>query len=516
MKASKQILSLVFLLGMANYALAQGNFADVLRYSERFYQGTARSAGSGNAFGALGTDFGGISINPAGLGMYRRSDFGATFALSHQTATSTYLGSSADDDKYNINWSSLGLVIAGPQTRKGQLITEGWSFVNFAMGFNRTNNFNSNVTISGVNTKNSIINSYRQAANGNYPSQLLGSTTYGYLAYQSYLIDAIPGDTSHYTDALNGANYGKLRMNQTDNISTTGHMNDFFMSLGGNYSDKIFIGGTFTIPSVAFSSDRTFSETNVTPDTARGRYVSSTLNEKFTTRGYGVNATLGIIIKPNPHFNIGGSVQLPTFLWLHDGYSYSMTSQVYVGGVLNKYPAIGVASNADYYYSVVTPLRTTLSAAYLFGKQGFISADYEYVDYKSSRFNSTFDGSTVLNQQIKNVFQGGNNLRIGAEMRSDVFAFRAGVAYYGSPYKSSTLDSAISGSKANSGTTMVYSLGIGIREPDKNYYLDMAFQYYVKKDYWQPYNLEQTSYIVDGSNITNRRTNFMVTLGTRF
>ncbi len=41
-------------------------------------QGTARSMGFGNALGSVGGDFSSLSVNPAGLGVYRSSEFTLT------------------------------------------------------------------------------------------------------------------------------------------------------------------------------------------------------------------------------------------------------------------------------------------------------------------------------------------------------------------------------------------------------------------------------------------------------
>ena len=41
--------------------------------------GTARYVGMGGAMGALGADLGVMGWNPAGIGLYRKSDVGLTF-----------------------------------------------------------------------------------------------------------------------------------------------------------------------------------------------------------------------------------------------------------------------------------------------------------------------------------------------------------------------------------------------------------------------------------------------------
>jgi len=65
--------SISFLLCCSN-AMAQ-NELDALRYSQTQLYGNARSAGYGNANGAIGADFGGLSYNPAGIGLYRKNEF---------------------------------------------------------------------------------------------------------------------------------------------------------------------------------------------------------------------------------------------------------------------------------------------------------------------------------------------------------------------------------------------------------------------------------------------------------
>ena len=50
------------------------NELDALRYSNTGTGGTARSYAMANAFGALGADLSAFHINPAGLGLYRKSE----------------------------------------------------------------------------------------------------------------------------------------------------------------------------------------------------------------------------------------------------------------------------------------------------------------------------------------------------------------------------------------------------------------------------------------------------------
>ncbi|MDD3108369.1 MAG: hypothetical protein PHV49_04065, partial [Alistipes sp.] len=73
---------------------------DLLRFSQTNYAfGTARSAALGGAFTSLGADLASMSINPAGLGMYRGSDVGITLSVSSVTSQSNYLNRQTDFTK---------------------------------------------------------------------------------------------------------------------------------------------------------------------------------------------------------------------------------------------------------------------------------------------------------------------------------------------------------------------------------------------------------------------------------
>ena len=77
---------------------------DVYNLSASYYQGTAKSMAMGNAMGAVGQDFSSISINPAGLGLFRKPTF--TFTPSINTLfTESYAngGKPGSDSKANLS-----------------------------------------------------------------------------------------------------------------------------------------------------------------------------------------------------------------------------------------------------------------------------------------------------------------------------------------------------------------------------------------------------------------------------
>src|SRR4030066_116695 len=97
----------VIMLAMGEVFLFTLTFAqkeiDALRYSQLTYGGTARFTSMAGAFGALGGAFSSLSINPAGIGIYRKSEFTFTPSFFMQGTTSDYKGNSLYDYKTNVN-----------------------------------------------------------------------------------------------------------------------------------------------------------------------------------------------------------------------------------------------------------------------------------------------------------------------------------------------------------------------------------------------------------------------------
>ena len=73
----KRIITIFILSAFAIKATAQDE-NDALRFGMSQYFGTARGMAIGNATGSIGGDFSTLSVNPAGIGIYRKSEFSFT------------------------------------------------------------------------------------------------------------------------------------------------------------------------------------------------------------------------------------------------------------------------------------------------------------------------------------------------------------------------------------------------------------------------------------------------------
>jgi hypothetical protein len=131
------ILSLQVLESVAQNG--HGYYNDALRFSRLTFGGSARFQGLGGATTALGGDIGALSSNPAGLGMYNRSDMSITAGIGSASASSNYLGNEQKDKKSFFNFPSTGMVFGGP---KDDTIN-AWKGGTFGIGLTNLNSFQS-------------------------------------------------------------------------------------------------------------------------------------------------------------------------------------------------------------------------------------------------------------------------------------------------------------------------------------------------------------------------------------
>ena len=134
----KRIFILVIITGYYSFAFGQ-NTADALRYSTQNVVGTARTVGVGGGIGALGADFSVLSTNPAGLAIYRTSEFIFTPAFHVASTASTLDGIDTEtytENKNKFNLSNVGIIFnARPRSAN-------WKTFNIGIGLNRLANYN--------------------------------------------------------------------------------------------------------------------------------------------------------------------------------------------------------------------------------------------------------------------------------------------------------------------------------------------------------------------------------------
>lgn len=478
----KRNILTISLLALMVTGLTAQNEQDVLRYSFVQTGGTTRSLSMGGALGAVGGDFAAISINPAGLGIYRTGEFSFTGDYNAYSSDTRYLGNSMKDNGFKMGLSHFGLAI--PINFNSE--ESGIKGFTFAVGYNKLRDYGQYITMKGINNSNSLVDGFVTSANQN--NAQWDPFTDG-LAWETYLIDYDSAAGVYFSD-FDGSAYGQT---QRRTVTTKGSLGEYDFSLGLNLSDKLFFGATMGIQRADYSEVWEHSETD--PNDVINFFNEFSFRNTLNTNGSGVNFKLGLLAKPIEFLRIGVSIQTPTILKLKDDFRSYMSTSLNDGLSDHTYDADG-----NYNYSITTPFRATGSLAVIFKQYGLISIDYEYVDYSSGRLRSSEYDFFSENESVTTRFKATSNIRIGGELRlMGSYYIRGGYAYYGSPYVTE---------EPNAGKNLnVYSCGVGFR--DKLYYLDLGFS----RSGW-----DQT-YFLYGNNsaeVTNAQSRFSATLGFKF
>ncbi|MBL4586257.1 MAG: hypothetical protein JKX84_04245, partial [Flavobacteriales bacterium] len=414
---------------VANTVSAQ-NELDALRYSQVNVLGTARYAAMGGAFGALGGDMTTLSVNPAGIGVFTKTTGTATIAILGTNTDATYLGTSTSDSRMNLNISNAGFV-ARFKRRKSE--GKQWAWKSFSMGltYNRTNSFNRRTVIAGVNTTSSVVDSWVNQLNNSATEYTDipfdgvtpgGAFTDSYLGWNTFLIDTVRGTTNQYLRNVM-PNYGGL---QQVTETTKGSMGEVALSFGGNFGNVLYLGATVGIPSVNYRLERQYSESDAQDSIAD--FSSFTKTDYLNVSGRGFNIKFGAIYRPVKWLRLGAAIHSPTYYEMDEEFSAVLVSNL-DGTQFNSSTMQGT-----YSYSLQTPFRAIGSLAFVIGKIGIVSADYEYVNYSMARFRSNDYSFSAENDNVKNSLSSAGNIRIGTEWRLGKISLRGGFAINGNPY----------------------------------------------------------------------------------
>ncbi|MCW3116026.1 MAG: aromatic hydrocarbon degradation protein [Chitinophagaceae bacterium] len=508
----KKIFFIVTVLSCSLKLFAQEP-ADALRYSWTNQGGTARQQAIGGAMGSLGGDISATFVNPAGLGFYKTGDFVLSPGFNSLKNKSTYYGKSTTDNKNNFALGVTGFVMGwgNGKTKKARATA-------FSIAINQMANFNSNILYSGQNNQTSYSQKFLEEIGSDKDANSVASNyPYGAsLAFNTYWIDTIGGGTSGNYLFQSRAPIGNLLQQNT--VSTKGGITELAIAGAGNMNDKFYYGLTIGIPFLNYKRTTEFVESDPTtnPD---NNFDYAVFTENLKTSGVGINLKGGIIFKPVSALRLGLAVHSPTFYTLEDKYdaAVSANTESYKGFLTQTSKDITGNDNASFKYTLLTPYRVILSAAYLLSEiadvkqqKGFVTADVEFINYKASSFHTdpsnenndqaTKDYLSNLNKAIDNAYKGAVNVRLGGELKFNILAVRLGAAYYGNPYKD------INGEK---GSRLQFSGGLGYR--NKGMFIDVAYMYMLKKDVNMPYRLQSAAY--SGADIRGTGSNVVLTVG---
>ena len=412
---------------MACAGMAQ-NEGDALRISLAQPGGTARSNGLANAFGALGADPACIGINPAGLGLYRNSGLSFTSSLDVNSTSSRHYGTSGEDYQTRFAFSNLALVL-NTKAEEGS----DWRSGTFGMIYDRTQSHHWSTTANGTNVPSSIVQGFADEASGT-PYTTLSSDlpfTAG-LAWDAYAIDTIGGSTDQYAPFPFGSTTKQLHTIEGHGANTR---TAFFYS--GNYMDQLYVGMSVGLNGHRFNRVTSHTEYSEDPTTDLRQVV---YREDLTTTGNGIDIKLGALARITDRVRAGAAFMSPQWMRLNDAYSMQVRTLFSTPDQDGNFDYEAVSPDGTYAYRVNTPWRATASVAYLAGKNGAVSLDYEYADMRTMRFrpSNQLDDDydfRVENDAIKDRFRQVHTLRVGTEWRIGNWYYRGGWSFTQDPYK---------------------------------------------------------------------------------
>jgi len=484
MKLLKELIlistSILFAFCYSNAQVSPSDLA--LKFSQTNTGGSARILGLGGVNTSLGGDITSISTNPAGLGFYNRSEISLTPVITISTNNTSYLGSSQSSTQTRFNMGNLGVVINNSKSDK---IPGAWKGGSFGISYNRINNFHNEVIYSGSNVDNDYLDYILDFANSN--SAEIGDFYQVDMPFYTYLINDFSitqdGDTTFGVwDSFVEFPTPETPVEQSERIFTSGSQNKWDLSYGGNFSDRFYFGFGLGIVSVKYENEKYYREDRY-PESILNHYI---LYERSVIDGVGVNGNIGFIVRPINTLTLGINYTTPTIYSLNDEFETSLNA-IWNDSAFDIY---GNDSNftGDHLeqtvlnpltYTINTPMRLNVGASYFFSKNGFLSADIEWVDYSKAKVKSNEEDFSNDNERIAEIYKSVINYRLGGEYRAGMFRFRTGFNYQSDPMINQT---------DNRLAVQTYSAGLGLRK--KSFYTDMGFLYSTTKGSRAPYIID--------------------------
>ena len=509
--------------------------------------GSSRYVGMGGALGALGADLSVISSNPAGMGLYRKSDVGITFgAVVPKNAN----GWSRNDSRtYNErlarpSFDQLGFVWSMKVTNSPI------KFVNFSVNYQKKINYNHGfyadyANLGGLSQMDQVVelaNGYDGNNNGLIDKGESYATDWnlaGLAADNNYLQQA-PGTNQHYYNTFRGES-------STYTEHQRGSMQSFDMNIAFNVKDRFYAGATFGVDNVKYQQWNEYVEYNEDL-TNPGTYGDYALYNDREITGSGLNAKLGIIVRPveDNSFRFGITMESPTRYRLRSSTLFDLTD-------LTQNPTVRSQNNKPTNIETVvrTPWRGRFSMGSTVDKYFAWGLEYEFANTAKTLMGyPTWDDpgyqkysnskDRAMNEHTKNVMRAQHTVKAGIEVKpDDDFAIRLGYNFVSSRYKknhdydqymlhdSEATDFLTSTEYMTLGATNILTCGLGYKH--KRFYADLAYKFRMQKASFYPFDTNFTSSnefatanptiagaTLEPVNVDLNRHNVQLTLGFKF
>lgn len=502
----------------------------------QFSLGTARSAAMAGAMTSLGADASSMSINPAGMGMYRSNEIVFTPMMTFSRAKSNAAAFEGNSkNRFGIGNFSMVAKLRESST--------GVTAINMGLAYNRLADFNYKYSFAtqGTAGSSSIADIFAgQLAAGQITStQLKGNYDgAGYFMWDRFDPTYWGAILGYKTGLINDSNGGWGRdmigsaagVDGYTTVESKGSAGEWVWSLGMNFGSKFYLG--FSLGAATINRERHiyYGEGYSYKADPALNYQMEHFNydQVAKMKGTGVNFKIGAIYRPIESLRIGVAFHTPTYYSVTYSYQGGMTSEIKANNNVDDYKldsngyirppfseeTVVLVDDGDYSWSYTSPTRLMFGVSYTIAKQLILSVDYERDWYNSMRLKDSPYGA-LYKGYIKDTFKGSNTVRAGAEWRFiPQMAVRMG---YGLWSGALTDNTAIYSSPVTYRTEYM-SAGFGVAL-SKHFTIDATYQFC--KNNMTPY---KTFYGYDSSidiasptiNTTLERHNLLLSLTVHF
>ena len=515
----KKLIVLIMIAG-CTLSFAQMTSIDALKFIQTDINGTARYVGMAGAFGALGGDPSAIKDNPAGLGIYRRSDLSISLDLAMQGTHSNWNGNIKKDHLHKGKLDNISYILALPTWAQVNGASKGLLYSNFSFNYNRLKNFDRNMIISGNGFESSMTDYMADLINAAewYSGYIFGESDMTYnneyiawlsvLGYESYLINE--GATRWESELAMGE-----KTVPTYRLQERGYVDEYTLAWSGNFSDRFYLGASFNINSISYRIYSSYREDLV--ERGNDYFV---LRNDYIASGIGVNLKLGAIYRLSDAVRLGFSYQTPTSLVVEEQFAPMIEYSIDHSTDGRQSEKSSPSTDGGGKFKIKNPMQLNASLAYLFGGKGLLSAEYVYNAYGNTRFYDEDGNSDTFkeeNSTMKDVLQGAHTIKIGAEYRlTDFISLRGGLATTTAATKSDATKDMFTNTIHTDPEyflhkgTYYFTAGAGYRKND--WYFDLGYMHKRHNESFMPYSTNA----LKAAKVTTSNNNIVATIGFRF
>lgn len=514
----KKIYLTALALGTAFCANAQDTYLNdrMVNTASEIY-GTARYVGMGGAMGALGADLSCMQSNPAGIGLYRRSDLSMTAGAQWNTEKVDGIKNARGTfDQLGFVWSS-------------RTNNENMPFFNIGFNYQKKLNFGSGFVADNLNLKGlSQMDQLAELVNNGMGTDY---NLAGAAAYYPFLTPVDANNTPVDDPVKDKDKIAGFRNDYNGEVGYYTHnqwggLNSFAFNLSGNVNDRVYWGVTLDFESLKYRSNTDYSEQSFKVEDGVEKYGDYSLYNDRVIDGWGMNLKFGLIVRPfeEQSFRVGLALETPSWYQIQSSTLYQLYDEIDKIGYSDKPNQL---DESYLEYALHNPVKGRLSMGSTVGSFFAWDVDYEFGNYGKTFMgyprNINYDGSAGLfnnepdremNKHTKNTLGFQHTVRAGIEVKpTSSLALRLGYNFSSSPYKdnisfdqcyldSYARDFMTSTNYMKVGAANTMTLGLGYKK--KYFYIDLAYKVRAQKADFYHFD---DSFNIDGDVLTDNNGN---------